>query len=414
MVRRSLVLLATACLSTGCGDASEPDALVCAPRVRTCVDIQTLSVCNDDGSAIETTACAPEEFCDTTAFGGGACAPDICTAGSIACEDGTTLVTCDASGSAVTRSVCQDGCSTSVESCNACGDDEAVGGEECDGDDLRAATCQSLPDPASPGDTFEAGELGCDPTSCRYDTSLCTRCGDDVIQGAEQCDGGDLAGIDCTTLNDCFGIAFDGGTLACYDPVTAPELDQCGAATSACAFDTRGCHRCGNLLREATEECDGFDLGGASCALVVPCSGGGICDPAIGTLGCSSFCTFNLASCQRCGNDIREGAEECDGADQAGATCATRGFEVGAIGCWPAATEESPDEVNCSLNTTGCSYSCNGVCKAPGECNADPCGGGTPDCHTSRFDPGQAPCCGDGSCSSRLGEDADNCPLDCA
>jgi ELWxxDGT repeat protein len=47
---------------------------------------------------------------------------------------------------------------------------------------------------------------------------------------------------------------------------------------------------CGNGVREGSEECDGLDLGGATCASL------GL-GPATGTLGCSANCTFSGDFC---------------------------------------------------------------------------------------------------------------------
>lgn len=57
-------------------------------------------------------------------------------------------------------------------------------------------------------------------SSCTFNTSGCYKCGDGVINGAEQCDGMQLGGKTCILLG------FSGGTLAC---------------TSNCTFDTSGC-----------------------------------------------------------------------------------------------------------------------------------------------------------------------------
>jgi len=62
-------------------------------------------------------------------------------------------------------------------------------------------------------------------------------CGNGVVEGAELCDGSNLAGQTCESLG------FSGGTLAC----------------SGCTFDTSACvagASCGNGLVEGYEECD--------------------------------------------------------------------------------------------------------------------------------------------------------------
>jgi hypothetical protein len=64
---------------------------------------------------------------------------------------------------------------------------------------------------------------------------------------------------------------------------------------------------CGNNLRELGEECDGDDLGGATCEGAF-CSGGGI-------IGCTSGCTLDTTlcdSCPACGDGTCEGNETID------------------------------------------------------------------------------------------------------
>ena len=54
--------------------------------------------------------------------------------------------------------------------------------EDCDGADLRGATCASL----MPG---TAGELRCEPGICRFDQTSCQRtCGNGVLDEGEACD----------------------------------------------------------------------------------------------------------------------------------------------------------------------------------------------------------------------------------
>src|SRR5690606_21301711 len=92
---------------------------------------------------------------------------------------------------------------------------------------------------------FGGGMLRCD-ASCRYDTSLCTRCGNGAIDAGEQCDGAELGGASCASAG------FTAGTLGC---------------TPSCAFDTSECTLCGNDALEAGEECDdGNTTAGDGCS----------------------------------------------------------------------------------------------------------------------------------------------------
>jgi hypothetical protein len=86
-----------------------------------------------------------------------------------------------------------------------CGDNLISQGEECDGTELADATCESL--------GFAKGKLVC--TQCHYDTTKCTDCGNDVVDGKkEECDGGDFGDRTCATLG------YTGGSLSCSEECT--------------------------------------------------------------------------------------------------------------------------------------------------------------------------------------------------
>lgn len=80
----------------------------------------------------------------------------------------------------------------------------------------------------------------------------------------------------------------DGCPVAMYDAI-AQCMAPAGAtqgAWSQCQCTARAA--CGNGVREGTEQCDGADLGGMSCSSMMG---------KTGMLSCSTTCTFNTAMC---------------------------------------------------------------------------------------------------------------------
>lgn len=121
-------------------------------------------------------------------------------------------------------------------------------------------------------------------------------------------------------------------------------------------------------LRNGTEQCDGADLGGYRCTDL--CFAGG-------TLACKTDCTFDTANCCRCGNNRREAAcnEICDGSDVAGQTCQT---------VVPPFPEGGPPlTCNSACNgydTTRCFWCGNGTKEGPEECDGNDFGPAGDDC----------------------------------
>jgi hypothetical protein len=109
---------------------------------------------------------------------------------------------------------------------------------------------------------------------------------------------------------------------------------------------------CGNNVRVGDEACDGADLAGQSCTSVGYDSG---------TLSCAADCTFDVSGCVGvgpvCPNDVAEGLEECDGVDRRAATCSTLGFADGILAC----------TASCTFDPSGCT----GAAPVCGDANAE-------------------------------------------
>jgi len=172
-----------------------------------------------------------------------------------------------------------------------CGNGALEPTEECDGDLFAGeATCESL--------GAGSGTLACQ--SCHLDTDQCTFRAD--------AGGSDAAPVDA-------GAATDG----------APGID------AAPGTDATPAPTCGNGVLDATEQCEGTNLGGNDCTTILMGFGGG-------TLACGASCTFDVSGCTAtpgfCGNGVIDGAEDCDEGDLGGATCVSlTGDACGSVYC---------------------------------------------------------------------------------
>jgi hypothetical protein len=258
-------------------------------------------------------------------------------------------------GSAQGTLKCAADCSSlDTSGCYFCGDGTKNGSEKCDGADLGGQTCSSVLSV-----TGASGALGC-MGWCAFDTSGCQYCGDGSLNNGEVCDGANFGTATCTSLVG-FGSA---GALKCAPGCGAIDTSGCSAAIT-----------CGDGTIDPMkgEDCDGSNLGGATCASATGQA------TATGVLFCSNNCKFNLFACQYCGNNIKDPGEACDGFDLAGQNCGT-GF-VGTPQCSPA----------CQVDTSTClclapRIVCTGTCLDP-MADAKNCGA----CGHS---------CGTGSCSN--------------
>ncbi len=159
-------------------------------------------------------------------------------------------------------------------------------------------------------------------------------------------------------------------------------------------------HLCGDDVKEGAEICDGSDLDGETCSSLGYVSG---------ELGCNEDCAaFDTSGCVGpgpvCGDDVREGAEICDGSDLDDETCETQGFYSGQLDCLP----------DCmGFDTSNCSGQC-----GDDTINGDEiCDGSDLDdetCETQGFYSGQLDCFADCSgfdtsnCSGLCGDDTIN------
>ncbi len=210
---------------------------------------------------------------------------------------------------------CQADCTFDRTDCGGrCGDAEIQDGdgEECDGVNFGDQSCTTF--------GYHGGYLVC-TSSCTIDVSVCGdagACGDGIIQDnyGEECDGEALDGASCESLGYTSGtlLCSDGclfdtvacqsvcgnglleTTEACDDQNTEPG-DGCDAACGqeegwdCTAGSPSVCTPiCGDGLIVGDEDCEGADLGGMTCG-ALGFSGG--------VLACDGQCRFTTGGCNR-------------------------------------------------------------------------------------------------------------------
>jgi len=265
---------------------------------------------------------------------------------------------------------------------------------------ITQVTSATSPNPEGSGSsgTTAAGDDTARPTSDDSNDSLPTfECGNGVLDPNEECEGDDLDAQTC----DSFG--FNGGLLRC-NPDCSYDTSMCNAA-AVCGdgvVDAGRGESCDCGAQGST--CAPAQLGGLGCANFDSPKGvafGG------GTLQCNSpaACSYNVDACTYCGDNQRNGAEDCDGAELGAQTCKGLGFDAGALSC----------NVGCTYNTSACeTFTCgDGKCQpsedpcvCPEDCPDDPntcspceCGGqGGPNCFCDIFCVLNFDCCLGGPC----------------
>lgn len=255
-----------------------------------------LLACGDDSSPMGSAGSSSSDGSEST----GPVDPDDTSAGA-------TSIPGDTSSEGTSTTALDSSTGPAAE----CGNGVLDADEACDGDALDEAACTTF--------GFMSGRLACLDDCSGFDTSQCVeypaRCGDEVAEDDEACDGTDLLDQSCATQG------FDSGTLTC---------------TPECTFDTSACGTCGNVILDGDEACDGVALLGETCV-----SQGF----AYGEIACAADCMgFDTTGCGLCGDGSVGGEELCDGADLGGATCMSTGFGAGNLACLP----------DCTFDFAGC------------------------------------------------------------
>ncbi len=273
---------------------------------------------------------AGEEACDSDNIAGATCATEGFDGGTLFCNencDGFNTDDCflcgnmtqesdeDCDGPDLDDNTCMtqgfgDGtlgctaaCDFDTSECNTCPNQMVEGTEECDTDLPPGTTCESV----APGMNFNFGAVTCSGT-CTFDTSECSFCGSDSVEGIEVCDGMDLGGADCMSL---------GGGL--------PAVEGTPTCNGDClTYDINNCVYCGDNVIEGSEICEPGNVGGATCGIVL------MDGDYTGTLDCGLDCISYDTSmcCIPIGTSCEAGQQCCNGG-----SCVDQGSPPGSFEC---------------------------------------------------------------------------------
>lgn len=237
-----------------------------------------------------------------------------------------------------------------------------------------------MPETSSDGSTTDVDtSTGPGPESSSSDDGASSSSSD----GAATCGDGIVSGSeDCDGVDlggaTCASIGMTGGTLACADD---------------CTFDTSACAFCGNGTIDEGEVCDG-SLGGESCVSQGFDSG---------SLDCAADCLgFDTTGCGSCGNDVIDGTEFCDGTNLDGNDCFSLGlgFDSGTLSCAANCTGFDTSTCGtCGNDIVDGDEDCDGISVGGETCVSQGYDGGTLYCGAacSGFDFAQCTTCGNGT-----------------
>lgn len=281
-----------------------------------------------------------------------------------------------------------DASGLSMEGVVLCGNGVQEGNEYCDGADLGGASCASL--------NLVGGTLYCNP-DCTFNVSACeqtAQCGNGQVEGGEGCDDGNTQDGD-----GCDHLCQVEGTAQCGDGHIDPG-EECDDGNTddqdACLSNCRAASCGDGHVQTGVELCEQGVVG-------VTCENLGY---ASGTPGCNADCKgYDVTNC------LRRDGQECDDPSQCeGGVCLdepSTGWPGGT--CTRSCDPQNPDPCLGSgvcLSTGSGPYLCFQRCAETSECRASYACFGVPNSSLAVCQPhceADGDCPGGTTCNLNLG-----------